>query len=96
MTFSIQKIYNFFLQNLLASLNETKASSNNITKALIESKQLQKKLQEEYNAYNDIASFGSVLYFAAIEFAKTNILYSLSVAAYTKIFLKSLTSQEVS
>ncbi|KAJ3658130.1 hypothetical protein Zmor_009888 [Zophobas morio] len=76
--------------NLLASLNETKASSTAITKALEESSQVQKKLQSEYEVYQEISLFGSYLYFACNEFSKFNVLYALSVPAFIKLFLTSL------
>ncbi|KAK4887690.1 hypothetical protein RN001_003961 [Aquatica leii] len=76
--------------NLMESLNETKASSLAISKALVESDTLQQALQEEYNVYKDISSFASSLYFAIKEFSGTNVLYSLSVPAYIRLFLKSI------
>ncbi|KAF5303585.1 hypothetical protein FQR65_LT08186 [Abscondita terminalis] len=76
--------------NLMESLNETKASSVAITKALLESDSLQKVLQKEYNVYKDISSFASSLYFAIKEFSNSNVLYSLSVPAYIRLFLKSI------
>ncbi|KAJ8984389.1 hypothetical protein NQ317_003537, partial [Molorchus minor] len=75
---------------LLASLNETKASSEAIAVALRESSEIQKKLQAEYDVHRDISSFGGSLYFACKEFAKTNILYLISTSAFTKLFLKAL------
>lgn len=85
----------FSFKQLLISLNETKSSSNAITQALIESQDLQLKLEEEYDIYKDISLFGSSLYFAANEYSKLNILYTLSVNAYSRLFLRSLPSQEV-
>ncbi|KAF5283232.1 hypothetical protein FQA39_LY17379 [Lamprigera yunnana] len=76
--------------NLMVSLNQTKASSVAISKALIESDALQQTLQEEYNVYRDISSFASCLYFAIKEFANLNVLYSLSVPAYIRLFLRSI------
>ncbi|KAK5644082.1 hypothetical protein RI129_007927 [Pyrocoelia pectoralis] len=77
-------------KNLMVSLNETKASSSAIATALIESEGLHQKLQEEYNVYKDVSSFSSALYFAIEEFSTTNVLYSLSVPAFIRLFLKSL------
>lgn len=79
----------------MTSLNETKASSNAISTALIESEEVHKKLQEEYNVYKDISEFGSALYFAVREFSNINVLYTLSVPAYIRFFLKSLPPLEV-
>ncbi|XP_031341052.1 cytoplasmic dynein 2 heavy chain 1-like [Photinus pyralis] len=77
-------------KNLMVSLNETKASSSAIATALVESEGLHRKLQEEYDVYKEIASFASALYFAIDEFANANVLYSLSVPAFIRLFLKSL------
>ncbi|KAG5876642.1 hypothetical protein JTB14_012987 [Gonioctena quinquepunctata] len=75
---------------LLESLNQTKASSEAIAKALKESSEVQSKLQSEYDVYRDISYFGSSLYFACNEFAKCDVIYLLSVTAFTELFLKSL------
>ncbi|VEN39261.1 unnamed protein product [Callosobruchus maculatus] len=77
-------------KNLLDSLNETKSSSEAIVVALKESTEVQDKLKLEYDIYKDICKSGSSLYFACNEFAKTNILYLLSVPTFTKLFLKAL------
>uniref|UniRef100_A0A1Y1KVC2 Dynein heavy chain ATP-binding dynein motor region domain-containing protein n=1 Tax=Photinus pyralis TaxID=7054 RepID=A0A1Y1KVC2_PHOPY len=83
-------------KNLMVSLNETKASSSAIATALVESEGLHRKLQEEYDVYKEIASFASALYFAIDEFANANVLYSLSVPAFIRLFLKSLPQLKVS
>nr|XP_022905741.1 cytoplasmic dynein 2 heavy chain 1 [Onthophagus taurus] len=75
---------------LLDSLNETKASSNDINQALEESKQIKEKLREEVEFYKDIASFASLLYFGILEYSKVNVLYTISIASYIKLFLKSI------
>ena len=66
-----------------------------INLALTESAQLQTKLQEECDIYREIASFGSILFFAADEFSKRYNLYAISTSTFVKLFLKSLTSFEV-
>ncbi|GJQ81468.1 btv [Trypoxylus dichotomus] len=81
-------------KSLLESLNETKASSNAISEALQQSSEVRQKLSEEYEIYKDISAFGSSLYFAIVEFSKMNVLYSISVHSYTKLFLKSLSSSQ--
>lgn len=80
----------------MKSLNDTKASANAITAALVESTEVHKKLEEEYNVYKNISAFGSSLYFAASEFSNINVLYSLSVPAFVRLFLKSLSHLDVS
>ncbi|XP_074038391.1 dynein cytoplasmic heavy chain beethoven [Leptinotarsa decemlineata] len=75
---------------LLESLNETKASSEAIAKALKESSEVQSKLQSEYDMYRDISYFGSSLYFACNDFGKCDVIYLLSVTAFAELFLKSL------
>ncbi|KAI4463438.1 dynein heavy chain family protein [Holotrichia oblita] len=81
-------------KSLLESLNQTKASSNAISEALTHSNEVRQKLAEEYEIYKDISAFGSSLYFAIIEFSKMNVLYSISIHSYTKLFLKSLSSSQ--
>ncbi|CAG9863949.1 unnamed protein product [Phyllotreta striolata] len=75
---------------LLESLNQTKASSEAIAEALKESDDIRRKLQSEYDVYRDLSVFGNSLYFACNEFAKSNVLYLLSVSAFTDLFLRSL------
>ncbi|CAH1986240.1 unnamed protein product [Acanthoscelides obtectus] len=77
-------------KTLLDSLNETKSSSEAIVVALKESSEIQDKLKLEYDIYKDICDFGSSLYFACNDYARTNILYLLSVPTFTKLFLKAL------
>lgn len=80
----------------MESLNRTKASTEQIASALKESVIVQEKLISEYEVYRSLAEFGSSLYFACSEFAKTNVLYLLSVTAFIKLFLGSLQTIQVS
>lgn len=79
----------------MQSLNETKANSNAIKEALLESQQIQEQLQKEYDVYKEISVFGSSLYFAVNQFARINVLYLISVSAYIRLFLRALLSAEV-
>ncbi|KAL1506398.1 hypothetical protein ABEB36_005769 [Hypothenemus hampei] len=77
-------------KNLIVTLNETKSSSTAVADALEESIKIRTALRKEYEIFLDIASFGSQLYFACQEFSKLDILYSLSVQAFSKLFLTCL------
>ncbi|XP_060532310.1 cytoplasmic dynein 2 heavy chain 1 isoform X2 [Cylas formicarius] len=77
-------------KNLLESLNETKASSIAIAKALDESRNLEQDLCKEYDSYGDISEFGSKLYFACKEFSGFNIMYAISTKAFSRLFIRSL------
>ncbi|XP_076274081.1 dynein cytoplasmic heavy chain beethoven isoform X2 [Rhynchophorus ferrugineus] len=77
-------------KNLLATLNDTKASSTAVSQALEESKQIRAQLREDYELYLEISTYGSKLYFACNEFSEYNTLYSLSADAYNRIFLSCL------
>lgn len=82
----------FVFQDLLSSLNETKKSSEQISKSLKESEQLQYKLNEECNVYRPLAVYASRLYFTVISLHQLNNLYCLSSSAFTKLYIKSLKS----
>lgn len=79
----------------MESLNKTKESFISITKALAESQQIQKTLQEEYEKFEGISRFGSSLYFSCLKFGKNNPLYLLSVLAFIRLFLESLQTFQV-
>lgn len=80
------------LQNkdLLNSLNQTKANSEEISKALAESKNLEAQLDKECESYKPIAEFGSHLYFTITALSEICPMYLYSVQAFKKLFQKSL------
>lgn len=84
------------LQNtkLIESLNETKASYLAVSKSIVEQMEIEKKLEEEYETYRSLSSFGSESFFAINEFSKYNVLYVVSASAYTRIFLKTVASYQ--
>lgn len=85
----------FSLQELLASLNETKASSAAIGASLSESSRLQEALGAERELYRPLAEFASRLFFATQDLAKANTAYQFSVAAFTRLFQLALDQTEV-
>lgn len=66
-----------------------------VADALDESQRVQAALRKEYEVYLDIASFSSRLYFTCREFSKYDVLYSLSVNAFGRLFLASLQTTQV-
>ncbi|KAF4526157.1 hypothetical protein B566_EDAN008193 [Ephemera danica] len=85
------------LQNkeLLASLNETKASSAAISASLKESSKLQSALEVEREAYRPLAHFGSLLYFATLDLAHVNSTYHFSVSSFLRLFQQALDQLEL-
>lgn len=73
-------------------MDKTKTSAVAVQNALKESSHLQALLVKEYAGYKNLASFGSDLYFAVNEFAKSNVLYLLSVSSFIRLFLKTLST----
>uniref|UniRef100_H2ZF03 Cytoplasmic dynein 2 heavy chain 1 n=1 Tax=Ciona savignyi TaxID=51511 RepID=H2ZF03_CIOSA len=59
-------------KELLQSLNQTKASSLDITQSLSESQQMEASLDQERNAYLPLAECGSTLYFVISDLSKIN------------------------
>ncbi|XP_047109239.1 cytoplasmic dynein 2 heavy chain 1 [Schistocerca piceifrons] len=80
------------LQNeeLLASLNETKASSAAVRQSLVESSALQHELNKECEVYKPYAEFGSNLFFVINSLGKVNSMYKFSVASFKRLFQKAL------
>nr|XP_026693267.1 cytoplasmic dynein 2 heavy chain 1-like isoform X1 [Ciona intestinalis] len=77
-------------KELLQSLNQTKASSLDITKSLSESQQMEASLDQERNAYLPLAECGSTLYFVISDLSKINNMYRFSLASFLRLFQKSL------
>ena len=81
-------------KELLASLNETKDKSATIAASLKESTTLQEKLEKEGNVYLPVAKFASRLYFAISDLSKLNNMYRISLAAFLRLFQKTLRSAQ--
>ena len=79
----------------MTSLRQLKQSSATIGQSLKESLELQSSLEKERSTYNELAQFGSRLFFAIKELAKLNPCYQFSVPAFMNIFLKNLDSKNV-
>ncbi|XP_025088458.1 cytoplasmic dynein 2 heavy chain 1-like isoform X3 [Pomacea canaliculata] len=77
-------------KELLDSLNKTKASSITISDSLEESVRLQASLDAERNSYLPLAASGSCLYFVISDLAKINNMYRFSLAAFLRLFQRSL------
>jgi dynein heavy chain 2 len=88
-------IFAWILQDLLASLNETKASSAAIFGSLSESSRLQAELNKECDVYQPLAEFGSTLYFIIMDLGKVNNMYQFSVNAFMRLFQKALSGPQV-
>ncbi|CAL1541204.1 unnamed protein product [Lymnaea stagnalis] len=80
-------------KELLDSLNKTKASSITITDSLVESVRLQTSLDQERNTYLALAESGSCLYFVISDLAKMNNMYRFSLAAFLRLFQRTLQSK---
>lgn len=78
------------MQLLLKTLNEVKESSASIDQSLIESGQIRRKLMLEYDQYKTVCEN------AAKFFDGINKIYKITVTVFTKLFLKSISQQDVS
>ncbi|XP_052794024.1 cytoplasmic dynein 2 heavy chain 1-like isoform X3 [Mya arenaria] len=81
-------------KELLDSLNKTKASSITIADSLAESVRLQASLDQERNIYLPLAENGSALYFVISDLAKINNMYRFSLAAFLRLFQRSLETRQ--
>ena len=80
-------------KELVNSLNETKTSSEEISKSLLESKKLEIQLDKEFQIYQSTADFGSKLFFTIKSLSALNNLYQFSVSSFKNLFKKSLKTQ---
>lgn len=96
---SFSKNYNsiflYMFQDLLASLNQTKMSSAEISESLVESCQIQKELDKECEVYQSLAEFGGNLYFAIGGLVRIQSIYQFSVKLFTRLFKQSLAIEQV-
>ncbi|XP_054724974.1 LOW QUALITY PROTEIN: cytoplasmic dynein 2 heavy chain 1-like [Uloborus diversus] len=77
-------------EELIASLNKTKSSSNELAAGLRESRELQTSLEEERKVYLPLAEFGSCLYFLIRELRKLNNMYCFSLTSFFNLFHSTL------
>jgi dynein heavy chain 2 len=75
---------------MISNLKQLKQSTITIEKSLKESLELQLSLETERSTYNDIARYGSRLYFAINDLAKLNHCYRFSVPAFLRVYSKNL------
>ncbi|XP_073414467.1 cytoplasmic dynein 2 heavy chain 1 isoform X2 [Dendrobates tinctorius] len=83
-------------KELINSLNQTKASSALIQDSLSESHRLQSSLDQERNAYLPLAESASKMYFIICDLSKINNMYRFSLAAFLRLFQRTLLSKQVS
>ncbi|XP_077154626.1 cytoplasmic dynein 2 heavy chain 1 isoform X5 [Ranitomeya variabilis] len=83
-------------KELINSLNQTKASSALIQDSLSESHRLQISLDQERNAYLPLAESASRMYFIICDLSKINNMYCFSLAAFLRLFQRTLLSKQVS
>ncbi|XP_068122972.1 cytoplasmic dynein 2 heavy chain 1 isoform X2 [Hyperolius riggenbachi] len=83
-------------KELINSLNQTKASSALIQESLSESHRLQISLDQERNAYLPLAESASKMYFIICDLSKINNMYRFSLAAFLRLFQRTLLSRQES
>ncbi|PIO26472.1 hypothetical protein AB205_0144010, partial [Aquarana catesbeiana] len=81
-------------KELINSLNQTKASSALIQESLSESNRLQVSLDQERNAYLPLAESASKMYFIICDLSKINNMYRFSLAAFLRLFQRTLLSKQ--
>ena len=79
-------------KSLLASLNDTKEKSANITVALKESKQLQISIDKERNLFLPFAQTASRMYFILTTLYQMNHMYRYSLDSFIILFKRALES----
>ncbi|KAI6655602.1 cytoplasmic dynein 2 heavy chain 1-like [Oopsacas minuta] len=80
--------------NLLASLNETKEKSTNISTALIDSKVLQDNIDIERDYFLPLARKGSQIYVILENMSQINHMYRYSLESFISLFKLALGSQQ--
>ena len=77
-------------EQLITSLDETKAKGTTVKESLEESTTLQLSLDEQRNAYRPIAAQGSKLYFLMRDLRALNHMYQFSLNSFILLFKKAL------
>ncbi|XP_069747277.1 cytoplasmic dynein 2 heavy chain 1 isoform X4 [Narcine bancroftii] len=83
-------------KDLIESLNKTKASSALIQESLTESFRLQISLDQERDAFLPLAETASKMFFIIIHLSKINNMYRFSLAAFLRLFQRSLQNKKES
>ncbi|GMH35100.1 hypothetical protein BSKO_02968 [Bryopsis sp. KO-2023] len=83
-------------EELLQSLNETKAKSSTISAGLAESKELHCNLDKQREVYCPVAQRGSLIFFAIKDLHVINHAYFFSLPVFLSIFNKALATSEES
>ncbi|CAG9464002.1 unnamed protein product [Pedinophyceae sp. YPF-701] len=77
-------------RELLETLNQTKEKSQAVTSSLEESQRLQQELDKQRNAYKQLASLGSALYFVLRDLASMSYMYRFSLPFFLTIFKRTM------
>lgn len=80
-------------KQLVDSLNNTKAQSSEIEKALVESQKFQESLDTQRNIYRSFAATGADLFMVIEDLLKINNMYQFSLASFINMFRKALESK---
>ncbi|XP_078258652.1 cytoplasmic dynein 2 heavy chain 1 isoform X1 [Rhinoraja longicauda] len=83
-------------KELIESLNQTKASSALIQESLNESFRLQVSLDQERDAFLPLAETASKMFFIITDLSKINNMYRFSLAAFLRLFQRSLQNKKES
>ena len=78
------------MQELLASLEQTKSSAATIEQSLKESVGLQEALEKERTTYLPFSESAATLYFVIKDLSKQDNMYRFSLAAFIALFNKAL------
>ena len=79
---------------LIEGLEETKATVNDITKAVEIAVETQSKINESRDLYRPVACEGAMLYFILTKMHLVNHMYRYSLGAFMKYFYKGLSTVE--
>ena len=80
---------------MLNSLRQLKQSSATISSSLKESLELQSALEKEHSTYDELAQYGSRLFFAIRDLDQLNPCYQFSVTEFLRVYLRNLDSKQV-
>ena len=78
------------LQELIASLEETKAKAVEIKGRLDAAATTARQIEEACGLYSPVAARGAVLYFALVDLAALCSMYQYSLAAFLSVFVNTL------
>ena len=81
-------------EELIGVLANTKEKAAEVKVKLKEAEETKENIAQQREKYRDVATRGSILYFAVVEMSLVNPMYQTSLAQFLEIFMESMNQAE--